>query len=840
MPRTARPIEIHKFGGASLANGAAIAQAVAIIRARRPAPMVVVVSAMAGVTDALLDLAAAAIQRGPDGARATVEALCAQHLGAVRALLGPGPRTDELVQTIEHAFAEVEPLAAGLRILRELTPRTTDYLVARGEQLSARIVAAALDCAGCPATYVDAAAVIQTDGTFGNASPDLARTERSARHVLQPLLARGVVPVVPGFLGAAPDGQVATLGRGGSDLTATLLARVLGAREVSLWKDVPGVLTADPRTVPDARVIPQLHVREAAELAFYGAKVLHPRALGPVLRRSVAVRIRPFTEPASLWTEISRRRTLSAYPVKAVSAIPQQALLTVTGSGMLGVPGIAARAFAAVHHEGISISLISQASSEQSICFSVPEEHAERARKGLAATFRREIARQEIDRVEVRAGAATLVVVGLGMAGTPGIAARIFSALAEAKINVIAIAQGSSELNLSLVVDGGDAARALRAVHAAFQLSKIGGGMGAHPERSDVVLLGFGQIGRTLAPLIAKVKQNALRLQVVGLVDRSGFVFDPAGLSPRGLATLAAAKGRGAPLAKAKGAGGHRGSATDAVTFATRHALSNPILVDVTAADTTETLRTALAAGMHVVLANKRPITVSRKRYDDLRATAEAHGRQLLHEATVGAGLPIMDTYAKLVGSGDRVQRIEGCPSGTLGYLFGELGRGRRFSQALRGAIAKGYPEPDPREDLSGMDVARKALILGRLLGFPGELKDIAVESLVPPGAGRLTPPEFLARLEEYDAPWTRRLAQARRRGGALRYRAIVTRRRIRVGLVVVDASSPMASLNGTDNQFIFTTTRYRKNPLVITGPGAGPAVTAGGILNDVLKLAGA
>ena len=838
MPRTARPIEIHKFGGASLANGAAIAQAVAIIRARRPAPMVVVVSAMAGVTDALLDLAAAAIQRGPDGARATVEALCAQHLGAVRALLGPGPRTDELVQTIEHAFAEVEPLAAGLRILRELTPRTTDYLVARGEQLSARIVAAALDCAGCPATYVDAAAVIQTDGTFGNASPDLARTERSARHVLQPLLARGVVPVVPGFLGAAPDGQVATLGRGGSDLTATLLARVLGAREVSLWKDVPGVLTADPRTVPDARVIPQLHVREAAELAFYGAKVLHPRALGPVLRRSVAVRIRPFTEPASLGTEISRRRTLSAYPVKAVSAIPKQALLTVTGSGMLGVPGIAARAFAAVHHEGISISLISQASSEQSICFSVPEEHAERARKGLAATFRREIARQEIDRVEVRAGAATLVVVGLGMAGTPGIAARIFSALAEAKINVIAIAQGSSELNLSLVVDGGDAARALRAVHAAFQLSKIGGGMGAHPERSDVVLLGFGQIGRTLAPLIAKVKQNALRLQVVGLVDRSGFVFDPRGLPPRRLAALAAAKAKATPLAKV--AGGQRASGTEAVTFVASHALSNPILVDVTAADTTETLKTALAAGMHVVLANKRPITVSRKHYDELQAAAEAHGRQLLREATVGAGLPIIDTFAKLVESGDRVQRIEGCPSGTLGYLFGELGRGRRFSEALRGAIAKGYPEPDPREDLSGMDVARKALILGRLLGFPGELRDVAVESLVPKGAERLPLAEFLARLEQYDAPWTRRVALARQRGGVVRYRAIVTRRRIRVGLVVVDASSPMASLNGTDNQFIFTTMRYRKNPLVITGPGAGPAVTAGGILNDVLKLASA
>src|SRR5947207_9343096 len=534
--RSTRPPHIHKFGGASLADAAAIRHAVGIVRAQRPDALVVVVSAMGGVTDALLDGAARAARGDASQVRAAAEALRAQHAAAARALLPAGARLEELLRLIDAAFAELEQVAGGLGVLGELTPRTTDYLAARGERLSARLFAAALDAAGCRAAYVDAAEIVQTDGTFGNASPDLRRTERSARTVLRPLLARGVVPVVPGFLGAAPDGQVATLGRGGSGLTATLLARVLGAREVSLWKDVPGLLTADPRTVPDARVIPQLHVREAAELAYYGAKVLHPRALGPVLRRSVAVRIRPFTEPASLGTEISRRRTLSAYPVKAVSAIPKQALLTVTGSGMLGVHGIAARAFAAVHHEGISISLISQASSEQSICFSVPEEHAERARKGLAATFRREIARQEIDRVEVRAGAATLVVVGLGMAGAPGIAARIFSALAEAKINVIAIAQGSSELNLSLVVDGGDAARALRAVHAAFQLSKIGGGMGAHPARSDVVLLGFGQIGRTLAPLIAKVKQNALRLQVVGLVDRSGFVFDPRGLPPRRLA----------------------------------------------------------------------------------------------------------------------------------------------------------------------------------------------------------------------------------------------------------------------------------------------------------------
>src|SRR5438105_6976887 len=566
--RSTRPPHIHKFGGASLADAAAIRHAVGIVRAQRPDALVVVVSAMGGVTDALLDGAARAARGDASQVRAAAEALRAQHAAAARALVPAGARLEELLRLIDAAFAELEQVAGGLGVLGELTPRTSDYLAARGERLSARLFAAALDAAGCRAAYVDAAEIVQTDGTFGNASPDLRRTERSARTVLRPLLARGVVPVVPGFLGAAPDGQVATLGRGGSDLTATLLARALSAREVSLWKDVPGVLTADPRIVPDARVIPQLHVREAAELAYYGAKVLHPRALVPVLRRNVAVRIRPFAEPASLGTEISRRRTLHACPVKALSAIPKQALLTVTGSGMLGVPGIAARAFAAVHHEGISVPLLSQASSEQSICFSVPEDQAERARRRLDEAFRREIGRQEIDRVEVRAGAATVVVVGLGMAGTPGLAARVFSALAEAKINVIAIAQGSSELNLSLVVDGGDAAPALRVVHGAFQLSKIGGGMGAHAERSDVVLLGLGQIGRTLAPLIAKAKHGVVRLQIVGLVDRSGFVFDPTGLSPRRLADLAAAKAKGTPLAKAKGGGGHRGSATEAVTFA--------------------------------------------------------------------------------------------------------------------------------------------------------------------------------------------------------------------------------------------------------------------------------
>jgi len=451
MPRRSLNPEIHKFGGASLATAEAMAHAVSIVLARRPARMAVVVSALAGVTDALLDIATTGLRR--------------RHLGVARALL-TGARRKELIRFVDEVFDE-------LKVSRKMTPAAKDFLLSRGELLSARLFAAALEEAGCPVEFVPADHVIATDDSFGQASVDLARTDRAVRKRLGRLLARGVVAVVPGFTGATPDGEITTLGRGGSDLTATLLARALGAREVSLWKDVPGVLTADPKVVPDAHVVPQLHVREAAELAYYGAKVLHPRALIPLGKRNIAVRIRPFANPDSRGTEISQRRSLRGHPVKALSAIPEQALLTVTGNGMLGVPGIAARTFEAVHRAGVSVSLISQASSEHSICFSVPSGSAARARKSLRETFRREIDRGEIDGVEVQSSVAAIAIVGLGMAATPGIAARAFSALADAGINVVAIAQGSSELNLSIVVDGHHGAAAQRAMHAAFQLNKI-------------------------------------------------------------------------------------------------------------------------------------------------------------------------------------------------------------------------------------------------------------------------------------------------------------------------------------------------------------------------------
>jgi bifunctional aspartokinase / homoserine dehydrogenase 1 len=837
-PRNRRAPEVHKFGGASLADSSAVRHAVHIIRYSPSKPAIVVVSAMSGVTDALLEVARSSSRRDLDTARALIQQLRARHLEVAQTLLPSGSARSALLRLVTGSLAELEAEIDGSMSSRELTASARDNLLSRGERLSAALFAAALGAQGVRAKLVDATRLIRTDFTFGQASPDLDSTDQCAERVLMPLLRRDITAVVPGFIGAAPSGELTTLGRGGSDLTATLLARAVGAGRVNLWKDVPGLLTADPRIVPDARVIHQLHTREAAELAYYGAKVLHPRTLIPLAGRRISLYVRPFADPESSGTEVSERATPGRSPVKAISAAVGQALITVTGNGMLGVPGIAARTFAALHSLHISVSLISQASSEHSICFSVPEALAETAQQGLVDEFAKEIKDQEIDGVEVSSGMATIAIVGLGMHGKPGVAAATFEALAAARINVVAIAQGSSELNISIVVSAREAAEAQRRIHGAFRLSRIAGGSVVQPERMELVLLGFGQIGRALAAQLAQVRRPALELHIIGLIDRSGFIFDPAGIKEKKLQRLALRKSRGARLAEISG--GQAASPERALTHIASHALTRPVLVDLTADETGPALERALAEGMDLVLANKRPLAGDRRASDSLWQAARARGRRILHEATVGAGLPIIDTYHKLVQSGDRVERIEGLLSGTLGYVLSEVSAGRRFSTAVRRAMELGYTEPDPREDLSGMDVGRKALILARLLGYPGELDGKSVESLVPPWGGAIGLDEFLSRLEELDPEWTGRVEEAARREEVLRYVAAVTARKISVGVKSVPQSSPLAGIRGSTNQVIFTTARYKDHPLVITGPGAGAEVTAAGVLNDILRIAGA
>ncbi|MGH7710121.1 MAG: aspartate kinase, partial [Gemmatimonadaceae bacterium] len=601
-----RSVSVHKFGGASVANGTAISHAAQIVARVGRSPRVVVVSAMAGVTDALIAAAQAAASGDANELRAIARRLQSAHLTAARGLDIPARARSALEVSIREAFAELREMTVGVVAVRELTPRMLALIVSRGERLSAQLMHAALQGASVRSELVDATDVIITHDDAANATPNLTATAAAARRRLAPLLARGVIPVVPGYVGRSPRGDVVTLGRGGSDLSATLLARALSAGEVALWKDVPGLLTADPRTVPNARVLPHVTPREAAELAYYGAKVLHPRALIPLSGRSTRLRIRPFAEPDAPGTEITSRRQSAAYPVTAVSAIPALALVTVEGSGMLGVPGIAARTFGTLHREGVSVSLISQASSEHSICLTVPDESAVIARDALRSAFADDIAQGNIDGIQVRRDVGALALVGRGMSGTPGIAARAFEALASAGINVVAIAQGASELNISIIVERANLDAAIRRVHAAFQLDRIGGGSVARDARSDVVLLGFGVVARALADIWPRRARGGVRLRIVGAIDRSGYVFDADGLTRSRLVRMAHGKNTGTPLARMPG--GRAATPRAAVAAIASHALSHPILVDLTADDTAPVLREGIDSGMELVLANKRPL----------------------------------------------------------------------------------------------------------------------------------------------------------------------------------------------------------------------------------------
>jgi aspartokinase/homoserine dehydrogenase 1 len=823
-------VEVWKFGGASLADAHAIERAVGLIGAHA-GPLVIVASALAGITDLLLEGAAAATSgRTAEAGRIAAEFL-RRNRDVARALIPAGPARRQLLATIDASAREYRELCIAIGVLAHLAPRASDLLVSRGERMSAAIVAAALSRKRRRAAYVDAADLIVTDGHHGGAAPNISATAANARRRLRPLLDNRTIAVVPGFIGRAPDGSVATLGRGGSDLTATLLGRALGARSVVLWKDVPGILTADPRLVNDARLIPQLHHREAAEVAHYGAKVLHPRALIPIAGTRITLHVRSFVHPEQPGTEVSARRSLLQYPVKALAIVRGQAIVTVAGKGMVGVHGIAARTFVAVDAERLSVSTIFQASSESSIGFTLPEGEADRAVKSLREAFKEELSTGLIDNVTARPGMAVVAVVGDGMAGAPGIASRVFSALAAGGINVVAIAQGSSERNISFAVTADQATEAARRVHAAFQLSKIGGGRAPASPRTDVVLLGFVRVGRALADQISAANGSG-SVRVVGLLDRSGYIFEPRGISRRRLLDLSREKDAGELLASL---GGKAAPAADALAVMAGHAVSQPVVVDVTSEETGDLLRAALGNGFNVVLANKKPLAGSWESYAGLLAASTNGGRRIKYEATVGAGLPIIDTYHKLVETGDRVQRVEGCVSGTLMYVVSAVSAGKPFSQAVREAVERGYAEPDPRDDLSGADAARKALILARLLGYRGSAP--TPDDLVPRALKSLPLPEFMDRLPSVDGEWRERVEREAAKGRVLRYVVAATPRGVSARLTAVPMSSPIGALQGTRNLVSFTTKRYSNEPLVVSGPGAGAAVTAAGILNDIYSL---
>jgi bifunctional aspartokinase / homoserine dehydrogenase 1 len=832
--------QVFKFGG--VAVGSVEAVRAAADHVRRAAPNVaIVVSAMNGVTDLLHDAGTAALRGDRAAFDTAARSFEERHVVLISELMTARRQTLDLREMLAGSTRELMAMAESIAVLRELTPRALDALVARGERVLARIFTQFLNVSGVDADYVDAADIIITERRLGSVWPNLTKCERAAAKLIQPSLDSGRVVIMPGYLGRGPDGEVVTLGRGGSDFSAAILARSLNASALTLWKEVDGLMTADPKRVPRARLLGELHYREAGELAFYGAKVLHPRTMIPLVDRGIPLHVRNTFREALPGTRIAGDVKPGAYPVRALTAIHRQALISIEGSGMIGVPGVAARAFGALSNAGHSVSMISQASSEASICFVVPEPEAAHAMAALEEAFAPERKLKLIDRVRAERDVALVAVVGLGMRGRPGVAARTFSALSGEKVNVLAIAQGSSELNITVAVSEADVSRALLALHDEYQLDKIRPLADTSGRESKVTLLGFGQIGRSLAGQLVAQDQHlreelGIDVKVVALADRSGIKIEEKGFSAAALKKLAKQKASGAKLF----------DRTSPITLTQLQSMMReelwllpshrPILVDITSEETAPLLQEAVEQGFHIVLANKKPLAVSQIEFDRLMQTARDRGVSIRYEATAGAGLPVLDTLAKLQEAGDRVETILGCFSGTLGFIMTALEDGSPFSDAVRQAWKAGYTEPDPRDDLSGTDVARKALILARTLGRRMELSDIELEPLFGPESDDADPAAFVDKLKMLDKQMADRVSRARAEGKVLRYVAKIGRS-IRVGIEAVPESSPMGRLRGTDNQVAIYSKRYKTNPLVVTGPGAGAEVTAAGVLNDIVAI---
>jgi bifunctional aspartokinase / homoserine dehydrogenase 1 len=824
-------IQISKFGGSSVKDATSILQVKSIV-SNTPKGLVVVLSAMGGMTDLLLSAAKNATNG--DSVEEAISEFNKRHQKAIEELISDKKTASFLNKMVDDTTNEFRNICKSLNNLREITPSILDRTASRGEQLMGTLFAETLKASGLNATYIDATEVIKVQKESGIYGPDLAASTVEIKKTVLPLLKDGVV-IIPGWIGSNKDGQLVTLGRGGSDLSASVLGHALEAEKVTLYKEVDGLMTADPRQVPEARVIPEMHYREATELAYYGAKVLHSRTIIPLLKHQIPLVIKNTFDPDKKGTRIAGDVKAGAYPVKALTAIKKQSIVAVEGKGMLGVPGIAARTFTALAASNTSVSVISQASSEASICFVVPEDESESAREALEEAFKFELQLGVIDSITVKNNQSVLAIVGLGMKGTSGIASRCFKALAKSNVNIEAIAQGSSELNISVVIEGSDVTNALRMLHREFRLEKLKALPEGNASDLSYCIFGFGQIGRTLIKQIdeqhAYFKNKMdFDLSCIGLADSSGFVLNENRMTQKHLNEMS--------LFKAKGESLKSQEETSELTELFSLNLPSGVFIDLTAEDTTNLVQKALDSGMHIALANKKPLAGPQKGYDKLFETAKSKGLMLRYEATVGAGLPILDTIAKLEVAGDEILSIQGCLSGTLGFLMTELEDGATFSEAVHKAYRLGYTEPDPREDLNGMDVGRKALILARTLGIKTELDQLGVESLFDEEHSDNDPQIFLENIRKQDKDWAARIEAAKKNGNVLRYIASIAGTEVSVSIEEVPKDSPLGRLRGTDNQVTIRTRRYDENPLIVLGPGAGAEVTAAGVLNDIIAIA--
>jgi aspartokinase/homoserine dehydrogenase 1 len=808
------PWTVHKFGGTSLADPDRIRHVASLIE-EESRPTAVVVSAMSGVTDRLLALADTAPDE-TDALHERLQALCDEQRAVVTELLS-GEEAAPLLRALDDDVADVSDVLRAARLMRDAPATARDLVAGYGELWAARLLGGVLRAQGVDAAVCNAREVLVV--AHEKLGPvvdwDATRERFEAWRAEQD----ADVYVITGFVATTPDGVPTTLGRNGSDHSAAIFASLLDAEALTIWTDTDGVMSADPRYVPDAQTLDRLTYEEAMELAYFGARVIHPQTLAPAVEHEIPITIRNTFAPERPGTRIHLSGN-GASVVKGFSTVDDVALLNLEGTGMIGVPGIARRLFDALEDAGVSVILISQGSSEHSICFAVPQAQVEAARAATEQAFYAEMDRGQIQQVEVTPDCSILAVVGDRMSGTPGVAATFFGALGDAGVNVRAIAQGSSERNISAVVDGDDAPRALRAAHAGFYLSK---------RTLSIGVIGAGNVGGALLDQIHDQverlrEEQDIDLRVRGVTTSSRML--------RAEQALDLSDWRDALV---------EGDPADLAAFVDHVQTDyhpHTVLVDCTASDAVARhYEDWLERGIHVVTPNKRANTASWDRYQALQAAGRAQPRYL-YETTVGAGLPILQTLANLTETGDRVHHVEGILSGTLSYLFNAFDGDRPFSDILIQAKEEGFTEPDPRDDLSGMDVARKVVILAREMGLPLELDDVTVEGLVPDALKDGTVEEFLANLPEHDDTMTDILRTAQAEGKVLRFVGSVERDgTASVRLRRYDTDHAFARISHTDNIVRFQTDRYRTNPLIVQGPGAGPQVTAAGVFSDLLRL---
>jgi len=811
---------VHKFGGSSVADAECFRRVAHILESLPAGRLGVVLSACRGVTDALLGLVARA-EAQDEGWRGELDALRARHNTIAGSVLAPAA-VQLYMAGFDRDRHDIEGILHTVKLTRSAAQNVRDLIAGYGEIWSTKLFREFFEArAKRPGAvqWIDARQAVLVE--WGPLGPAVQWDESRAR--LRGLVGddfKGTL-IITGFIASNRQGVQTTLGRNGSDFSGSIFGSLLDAAEIHIWTDVDGVLSADPRRVPDAKVIDSLSYNEAMELAYFGAKVIHPQTMAPAVGRGIPIWIRNTFAPEKPGSLICAKPD-SKLPVKGITSIENIAMVNVEGAGMIGVPGTAHRLFGALREEGISVILISQGSSEHSICCAIPGAEAERAARVVAAAFDREVKEGQIQSIQVDRDLAIIAVVGDGMAGLPGVSGQVFNALGSASVNVHAIAQGASERNISVVVDGKDATRALRAVHSGFYLS---------PHTISIGLIGPGAVGRVLLEQIAAESvrlrdEFKLDLRLRGIMTSKKMLLAEQGIAIAGWKAALDASNTPADIAKF------------AEHLHVDH-LPHTVIIDCTADENVaKHYAEWLSAGIHVVTPNKKANSGPLGYYESLKEARRTGSSSYLYEATVGAGLPVISTLRDLRETGDKISSVEGIFSGTLAYLFNVYDGKTPFSQIVRDAKAKGYTEPDPRDDLSGTDFVRKVIILGREMGLKLEMKDVQVESLIPAGLEKGTSDDFLNGLPKYDGDMKKRFDDAAARGKVLRYMGRLTADgKATVGVAELDRTHAFANIALTDNVVRYATARYNTNPLIVQGPGAGPEVTAAGVFADLLRV---